>query len=397
MSGFWAMVLTMLAQIGVSGATYVPPVIAPALMPAMGLSFSAVGYFAVMTFLSAAVTGVYAVAMVRRHGPIRTCQFALLLAAIGSFLMALLQPWALYAGGVLIGAGLGQLNPASSDILARTATPHRRALVFSIKQTGVPVAGALVGLASPFTVVHFGPVWALVEIGVLCLVAMVGLEPQRATLDTHRLPDTPWPSLRGVFAAPMLAVLRHPALRVLCVAVTVFSMVQNTVTAFLVSHLSGSLGWTLVEAGAGFSIALVAGVIGRIIWSLIADRIGDGLPVLCGLSVAIALCAAAMVWPGPVTPHWPVLVLVILFGATAVGWNGVYLAQVAREVPQAEVALATVGTLFFSYLAVLVGPLVYTAIATAGGTGVAYLAQVVPLVAVTVTLGAYLWRRRARR
>jgi len=49
------------------------------------------------------------------------------------------------------------------------------------------------------------------------------------------------------------------------------------------------------------------------------------------------------------------LALAVL-GAAAVGWNGVFLAEVARQAPPGKAGLATGGALTFTFLGVVVGP-----------------------------------------
>jgi hypothetical protein len=58
----------------------------------------------------------------------------------------------------------------------------------------------------------------------------------------------------------------------------------------------------------------------------------------------------------------------VLYGATAVGWNGVFLAEVARLAPDGRVAYLTGGTQFFTFAGVLIGPPLFGAIASATGT-----------------------------
>ena len=81
-----------------------------------------------------------------------------------------------------------------------------------------------------------------------------------------------------------------------------------------------------------------------------------------------------------------------LFGATAVGWNGVYLAEVARIAPQGQVSQATGGCLFFTFLGVVVTPLLFNLVLQlGGGYALAYALLGVPGLAV----GARLLLRRA--
>lgn len=68
---------------------------------------------------------------------------------------------------------------------------------------------------------------------------------------------------------------------------------------------------------------------------------------LCGILTAVAAAT------------WPTIALVsvsALYGASAVGWNGVYLAEVARSAPEGQVGAATGGTQFFTFSGALSGP-----------------------------------------
>ena len=69
---------------------------------------------------------------------------------------------------------------------------------------------------------------------------------------------------------------------------------------------------------------------------------GDVIPrrMLQGLACAMLACCLAVPWLGPASPGAVVVALMCVFGATAVGWNGVYLATVARLVKASASPLA---------------------------------------------------------
>jgi hypothetical protein len=58
----------------------------------------------------------------------------------------------------------------------------------------------------------------------------------------------------------------------------------------------------------------------------------------------------------------------VLYGASAVGWNGVFLAEVARSAPAGQVGTATGGTQFFTFGGAMLGPPVFTALVSATGS-----------------------------
>jgi MFS family permease len=139
-------------------------------------------------------------------------------------------------------------------------------------------------------------------------------------------------------------------------------------TTYLVSFLKIELAYSLVAAGLIFSAAQIAGVLGRIVWGAIADRVLDPRRVLTLLGLVMALCGAAVSFFATPWPLWSVLGVCLLYGATAVGWNGVFLAEVARLAPEGRVAIVTGGTQFFTFAGVFIGPPVFAAVASAAGS-----------------------------
>jgi predicted MFS family arabinose efflux permease len=59
-------------------------------------------------------------------------------------------------------------------------------------------------------------------------------------------------------------------------------------------------------------------------------------------------------------PQW---LLLVVFGLSASGWNGIFLAEVARQVPPAQAGLATAAVLVMMTLGLVLGPLVFSAVA----------------------------------
>jgi len=117
-----------------------------------------------------------------------------------------------------------------------------------------------------------------------------------------------------------------------------------------------------------FSAAQIAGVLGRVLWGAVADHVFEPRRVLAMLGLTMALCGVAAAL---FTAGWPLAAVVavcVLYGATAVGWNGVFLAEVARLAPEGRVAVVTGGTQFFTFSGVLMGPPVFGAIAAATGS-----------------------------
>ena len=366
-------------QAASSAAVIGPTVAAPLLLQRLQLGPVAVGLFVALVYLGAMFATQIGAFVVRRWGPIRASQLALLCSMVG--LMLLVTPLLplVALGAVCIGVGYGPITPASSEMLSRTTDPRHYSMVFSIKQTGVPLGGVIAGLTVPPLVGLGGAVGALFGMAVLCLVAALSAAPLSRELDRARDRAARWPSPHQVLA-PTRFVATHAVLRAVALCSFIFSMVQVSLTSYMVSFLTRDLHWTLAAAGAGLAASQVTGVVARIVWGFVSDRWLGPRRVLLGLAIGMAACSLLMPLLAPASPAPLVVALLCAFGATAVGWNGVYLATVARVAPPGQAGAATAGTLFFTFFGVVIGPPVFGAAGAALGTlGSAFALLALPL------------------
>jgi MFS family permease len=199
-------------------------------------------------------------------------------------------------------------------------------------------------------------------------------------------------SLRSA-VAPVRLVLAERGLRELCVAGFVYGGVQITLVTFLVTFLVESFGLSLVLAGLVMAVAQIASVTGRVVWGVLADRALRRRTMLGLLGIGMGLSALVALAAGPHWSLWLLFLYASAFGATAVGWNGVFLAEVARLAPQGQASAATGGALFFTFLGVVIAPPAFNAVlALAGSYSVAYAIFAAPALAV----GAWLLARIPR-
>jgi MFS family permease len=132
----------------------------------------------------------------------------------------------------------------------------------------------------------------------------------------------------------------------------------------------------------------VGGVIGRIAWSVLADFIGRGVAILIAIGIGSSIFALVLAGATPDWPTWVLGVIVFGFGFCLVGWNGLWLAEVARAAGPGEVSLATGGVLFFTFSGIVTGPATFaTLYRSIGNYAVTYgLFSVLTLVGAIVLL-----------
>jgi len=377
-----SLAITFAIQTLVAFAVYCAPVMAPVAGPALGVSPAAVGYYIAASYLGSMVGSAAAGGWVARFGPIRVSQAGLALCFCGLALAASGWPPVVMLGGFIVGLGYGPTTPASSSILVRTPAKYF-SLIFSIKQTGVPAGGALAGLLVPTLILAFGWQWAAAAIGCACLALALGIAGVRSHYDRNLDPQAPV-SLRSAFAPVRLVFTSRP-LRQLCVAGFVYGGVQITLVTYLVTFLVESYALSLVLAGLVMAVAQVASVTGRVLWGVLADRAVKRRTMLGLLGIGMGISALLALAAGPEWPLWLLMIYASAFGATAVGWNGVFLAEVARLAPEGRASAATGGALFFTFLGVVVTPLLFNAVlALAGSYAIAYSVFAAPALAVGI-------------
>ncbi len=339
--------------------------VAPLAAASLGVGAEVVGYQISVIYGAAALVSAFAGLVVRRWGAGTVGILAMLLGMVGCLGIATGWLWAAALASVLIGIGYGLVNPSSSHLLNRFTPPARRNLVFSLKQTGVPLAGVLAGLLLPGIAEFAGWRGAALAVAGMFALLLVLFAPGRRMWDDDRSPGLPIRS--NLMEGPRL-VWRVPALRGFALMGFCFSAIQLSLMAFTVNMLVHDLDWSIVSAGLAVSAMQAAGAAGRIGWGLLADRLRSGIAVLGtigGVSAAAALAAASL------APSWPVpavLAVLMVFGGAAIGWNGVFLAEVARVSPPGTASTATGGALMFTFSGVVVGPSLFAALFNSVGS-----------------------------
>ncbi len=377
--GAWvALALTLAIQALVAMAVLTVPAMGPAMAEALGVSPTLVGTFVAVVYLGAMAASLLSGPLVVRYGAIRVSQAGLLLCAAGLALLAVAPGLATTAAGaLLVGLGYGPITPASSHLLARTTPPHRISLVFSVKQTGVPLGGVLAGALVPALLLAGGVQAALLAVAAANLLCAVLSQPLRGPLDADRQPAAPLSP--ASLLRPIRLVVGDRGLRGLAAMSFAFAMVQLCLATYLVTYLHDTLGYGLVAAGAVLSAAQVGGVVGRVAWGWVADRWLTPRQMLATLAALMAVCSAATAALPAGAAVAAVLVLMTAFGACGTGWNGVYLAEVSRLAPPGQASAATGGALSVTFFGVVLGPVLFGALSGAlGSYRAGYLALALP-------------------
>jgi len=324
---------------------------APFLQDELARAELIIGLFPSLAYLIAMGSSPMAHRVFHRFGPLGTSNLAILSGLLGYAVLTLTTPWAFFIAAILMGVAYGPLNPTSSVVLNQVAPPHRRNLVLALKQSGVPLGGAVAGTTLPLTASLFGYQMATVITGLVIAALLIGFWPRSRQIDA----DLDTPTTRTSSAGERIF---HRGCFLLASASFCYSFVQLALSTFLGLLAFRLAGFSPVEAGLVLTVFHISGMVGRPGWGLIADRIqqwGSALPIV-GLFTA-GLTALLVVLTLLASPsQWMFYALAVGLGACASGWNGVFFAELARSVPASALGSVTGQALSITFAGVVVGP-----------------------------------------
>jgi MFS family permease len=361
--GAWnVLAVAVIAQVGYSVLDQGIPLLTGFIKNDLGVSAFRAG-LAVSAFLVGKIFGSYAAGVAAdRLGERRvlaTGGFATAALVVVSVLLAV--PWVFV---MLVFAGLASAagTPAGGRLVVHAFPPDRRGLVLGIRQTAIPIGGLIAAAVLPWVAHEHGWRWSLGVAAALTAVAVMPLTRTRAG-DSAEAPDrTRLPARRSP--------ARDRNIRLLTVWGCLLVTGQFAVLAFLAVDLHGGAHLSLVAASLLLIVVQATGIIGRVLWGAVSDRIlaRGRKPVLLVLTGA-AVTAAVVLFATPRNAPLPVLAgVAALAGLALVGYQGLWVTMVAEAAGPDQVGAATGFAVTFVVASIALTPPLYGLVADAFGT-----------------------------
>jgi MFS family permease len=364
---------SFLIQMTASLTISAPLAVSVLIARAAHLSEAMIGFYTTLVYVGA-LSGTLVTPHLLTRLSVRTVQIAGLGAiAVGMLLFGQLgdsvpEMLTASAGIVLMGLVYGALVPASAQILSNQFPDRLQPLVVSIKQTGVPVGTAIGAIAAPL-LVHGDdwsglPLWLAMGCGLVMVLTAPGLAGFGSVVGTS--------GARPFRLSDMVLGFRFPELRRLMMVSLIYGVNQAALTTFLVLALVWQHDQSVGQAAGYLALATLSGAVSRIALGVSASRFGHVYRHLglMGLLSGVAWLLLLVPGPGAVRLAFGA----VLLGATAMGWNGLLLAQLSVEAPPGQGTVAVAAGVSLAYLGVVVGPLLFSALLLLTGSKVAAIA-----------------------
>ena len=363
---WWILAAAVTVQTTVSIIVQGYPAVVPFVKNDLHLTLAEVGVFASIPGLGMACGVLAAGWAVDRFGD-RTVLLCGGFATGLIALAALLAPsyGILLFGLLLVGVGAATPTPAGSTAVMLEFASHRRALVMSFRQTGVPAGGAIAALALPLIAVHHGWRAAIAVAAVTALLGAVACAVfyriAGTRSDLHPVLDSGAPRFRSLFTRDLAYT---------GVAGIMLVMGQYCLVSFLVLFLNQTWGVPLVLASVFLAATQLAGAVGRPFWGWFSDMFVGGSRKLALVYVSVIGSASilAIAWLPRGAPFVLMLVAIVVAGACVVGWNGVWITLLAEAAPARLRARSIAAGLTINQPMILVGPWLFGLFVEATGS-----------------------------
>lgn len=282
---------------------------------------------------------------------------------------------------IVVGIWYGSAQTGGSSAIVKWFPDKHRGLAIGIRQTGIPIGGALASsiLTYLYQHIHLTSVHVtqgLVAIGGGLLFLLLYQEPkQRVTVATNSVS----------FKEKLHAIKNNRALYPIYFVGIVMMSLQMVIIAHLMSYLHQEGGYSLTEAGKYLSIILLGGMVGRIVLAWISDRYFSQKRESLLVLVMVATFIMIGCLPFVMSAKSLMIIFCSILGFFALGWYSLYIACVTEQSDSQSVGLTVSTALTINQFFIVLAPTCY-------GLLVALFSShqlAMDLIAVMVIIGAF--------
>jgi sugar phosphate permease len=264
---------------------------------------------------------------------------------------------------IIVGLAGATPTPAGSTAIISAFAVRDRAFIMSIRQTGIPLGGALAALILPPIAIAAGWRPALVVAGAVTILgALVGFVLVRDAPRTRRSPvHRERGSLRAVatWDATFIGL-----------AAIFLTLGQFVLVSYIALYLFESWHIPLAEGSLFLVAANIGGVVGRLAWGTVSDRLFGRRrrgPLIL-VSVMGAAGFAILAWLPVTTPQLVLFPFVFALGACVIGWNGVYITFLSESAPSDKRGRSVAYGMTISQVGIFGGPAAFGVLVDVSGS-----------------------------
>ncbi|PFJ17685.1 MFS transporter [Bacillus cereus] len=256
-----------------------------------------------------------------------------------------------------VGVWYGTAQPGGSSAIINWFPKNKnRGLAMGIRQTGIPLGGALASTVLPFFFYNYG--LSSVKL-IQAVVAIIGgiiflIFYKDHGMNAHRQQNYS-------FFEKINKIKKKSSLYpVFFIGISMISL-QLIILAHLMSYLINTLNISLSISGTLLSVALIGGAIGRILLAWISDNLfnGDRSKPLQLTILLTVITLIILVYVLNYLPLWGIYILCFVLGFLGVGWYSLFIVLMSEKANQDFIGLTVSFGLTLNQLFIVLAPSIF--------------------------------------
>ena len=352
-------IILLSAQVFVSfGGLTIPPLI-PFLQPELKMNYTHVGSIMTFLYFGAMVISLPAgwltdklsiKKMVFLSYMMMGC-LVILYSLVGNYITAILLAFAM-------GVAYGMVNPPTTMGILVLVRKEMRGIAMSIKQTGVPLGGALAAALLPALALRFSWKFSFIFAGAtIILSGLVSHILYRQSQEKKINSDSDPKEKSQVICR---RTYWDKNIIFLGIAGAFCSLVQISLVTYIILYLKDVKEFELILAAFCLTLVNIGGILGRVFWGGVSDWLfkGSRKAVLRIIVSSIFLTSLILGLNIPLS-LLVLFVVLFIFGFSALGWNGIFLAFIG-ELADKDLAGRAIGLcMMLTFIGNLSGPVIF--------------------------------------
>ncbi|MFX3623519.1 MAG: MFS transporter [Ectobacillus sp.] len=277
-----------------------------------------------------------------------------ILLGLNVFVVNLTNNYFLFLGILtLVGIWYGTAQPGGSSAIVKWFPKKHRGVAMGIRQTGIPVGGALASGILPFFYYKSGLSSAIIVQGTLTiiggLVFLLFYKDLKITKDKES---------NYTFMTKIKIIKNNHELYPIFFVGGIMVSLQLIIVAHLMNFFSNSLNINLSSSGLLLSISLLGGMLGRIILAWLSDTIFKGnrsVPLQLTMWVTVIFIILLAIFSSYL-PFWANGILSFFIGFLGMGWFSLFIVLVSEKSNKNFISLTVSVALTINQFFIVIAP-----------------------------------------
>lgn len=254
---------------------------------------------------------------------------------------------------MFVGIWYGTAQPGGSSAIIKWFPNKHRGLAMGIRQTGIPIGGALASAILPYFFFRYGLSSAILVQAIMAILGGSIFLTFYKDLKGNKNSKKQYGFMEKINKIKNNSEL-YP---VFFIGTTMVSL-QLIIVAHLMSYLTNTLQISLNLSGLFLSLSLVGGMFGRVILAWISDSIFKGnrsrpLQLTIWLTVVTIAC---LVFFTTSIPVWIISLLCFLLGFLGIGWFSLFIVLVSEKSNPNFIGLTVSFALTLNQIFIVISP-----------------------------------------